>query len=128
MVVADVTVAGVAGGVVGRGATLDATKIGLTGAQSASTIETRRTTGDLSRRCARAAMGRKASDRSGRRTTEGRTTSTEAWRKTSEHRRRTRWRAELSERGSWRGDDRTEQHARGEGEKSSYRHYVFPSN
>jgi hypothetical protein len=122
----------VAVGTVGRGATLDAAKIGLAAAietaQSGSTIETGRTTGDVARRCARAAMGQKASDMSGRRTTEGRTTGTEAWRRTSEHRRRTRWRAELSERGSWRGDDRTEQHARGEGEKSSYRHYVFPSN
>ena len=62
---------------VGRGATLDAAKIGLAAvietAQSGSTIETGRTTGDVARRCARAAMGQKASDRSGRRTTEGKT-------------------------------------------------------
>ena len=74
---ADVTIAGVAVGAVGRGATLDAAKIGLTAAiettQSDSTIETRRTTGDVARRCARGTTGRKASDRSGRRTTEGRT-------------------------------------------------------
>ncbi len=75
--IAGVTISGVAVGAVGRGATLDAAKIGLAATletmQSASTIETRRTTGDLSRRCARAATGRKASDRSGRGTAEGRT-------------------------------------------------------
>ena len=62
---------------VGGGATLDVAKIGLAATleamQSASAIETRRTTGDLSRRCTRAATGRKANDRSGRRTTDGRT-------------------------------------------------------
>ena len=74
---ADVTIAGVAIGAIGRGATLDAAKIGLAATletvQSTRTIRMRRTTGDVARRCARAATGRKASDRSGRRTTEGRT-------------------------------------------------------
>ena len=74
--IAGVTIAGVAVGAVGGGATLDATKIGLAAAletmQSASTIETWWTAGDLSRRCARAATGRKASDRSGRSITQGR--------------------------------------------------------
>jgi len=72
--IAGVAIADVAVGAVGRGATFDAVKIGLAAAiettQSGSAIETRRTTGDLSRRCA---TGR-ASDRSGRRTTEGKTT------------------------------------------------------
>jgi hypothetical protein len=75
--IAGVTIAGVVVGAVGRGATLDAAKIGLAAAnettQSDSTIETRRTTGDVARRCGRKATGWKASDRSGRRTTEGRT-------------------------------------------------------
>src|SRR3984893_6945653 len=48
---ADVTIAGVAIGAIGRGSTLDAAKIGLTAAieatQSGSPIETRRTTGDV---------------------------------------------------------------------------------
>jgi hypothetical protein len=70
---AGVTISGVAVGAVGRGATLDAAKIGLAATietmPSASTIETRRTTGDVARRCARVATG-KAGDRSGRRTTE----------------------------------------------------------
>ena len=74
---AGVTIAGEAVGAVGRAATLDAAKIGLTTAiettQSGSTIETRRTTGDVARRRARGATGRKARDRSGRRTPEGRT-------------------------------------------------------
>ena len=83
---------------VGRGPTLDGAKIGLAAAiktmQSASTIETGRSTGELARRCVRAATGRKASDRSGRRTTQARTagtqtgrrtTGTEAWRRSSEH-------------------------------------------
>src|ERR1700724_3844154 len=85
---ADVTIAGVAIGAIGRGATLDAAKIGLTAAiettQSDSTIKTRRTTGDVARRCGRKAAGWKASDRSGRRTTEGRTAGTEARRRNSE--------------------------------------------
>jgi hypothetical protein len=72
--IAGVTIAGVA---VGRGAILDTAKVGLAAAietmQSASTIETRRTTGDVARRCARGTTGWKASNRSGRRTTEGRT-------------------------------------------------------
>src|ERR1700730_13051649 len=76
--IADVTIAGVAIGAIGRSATLDAAKIGLTAAieatQSGSTIETRRTTGDVARRCARGATGRKASDRPGWRSTKGRTT------------------------------------------------------
>jgi len=76
MAVASVTIAGVAVGAVGRGVTFDAAKIGLAAAveatQSASTLETR-TTGDVARRCARGAAGRKASDRSGRNATEGST-------------------------------------------------------
>jgi hypothetical protein len=75
--IAGVAISSVAAGAIGRGVTLDTAKIGLAAAiettQSGSTIETRRTTGDVARRCARAATGRKASDRSGRRTTEGRT-------------------------------------------------------
>ena len=98
---AGVTVAGVAVGAVGRGATLDAAKIGLAAAietmQSASTIETRWTTGNVARRCAGGTTGWKASNRSGRRTAEGRTagearrgTTGKARRRTSEHGRRTR--------------------------------------
>ena len=72
-----VTISDVAIGAVGRGATLDAAKIGLAATletmQCASTIQMRRTASDVARRCARADTGRKASDRSGRRTTEGRT-------------------------------------------------------
>ena len=103
--------------------------------QSGSAIETRRTTGDLSRRCGREATGWKASDGSGRGTTEGRTagaqtgrrtTGTEAWRRTSKHRRRTRRRAELRQCGSGRCDGGTEQHARGQGDKSLSRHCVHP--
>ena len=135
---ADVTIAGVAIGAIGRGATLDAAKIGLTAAiettQSGSTIETRRTTGDVARRCARGATGRKASDRSGRRTPDGtsaqsrrRTTGTEAWKGTSEHGRRTRGRAELRQCSIGRCDGGTEQDARGEGDKSLLRHCVYPS-
>jgi len=75
--IATVTISSVAAGAIGRGATLDTAKTGLAATletmQSASTLETRRTTRDLSRRCARAGTGRKASDRSDRRTTEGRT-------------------------------------------------------
>jgi hypothetical protein len=75
--IAGVAIADVAVGAVGRGATLDAVKIDLAAAiettQSGSAIETRRTTGDLSRKCGREATGWKASDRSGRGTTEGRT-------------------------------------------------------
>ena len=73
--IARITVAGVAVSAVGRGATFDTAKIGLAATaetmQSTSTIETRRTTGDVARRCARAGTRRKASDGSG--TTEGRT-------------------------------------------------------
>jgi hypothetical protein len=98
---AGVTIAGVAVGAVGRGATLDAAKIGLAAAietmQSASTIETRRTTPNVARRCAGGTTGWKASNRSGRRTAEGRTagearrgTTGKARRRTSEHGRRTR--------------------------------------
>jgi hypothetical protein len=51
---ADVTIAGVAIGAIGRSATLDSAKIGLTAAiettRSGSTVETRRTTGDVARR------------------------------------------------------------------------------
>ena len=75
--IAVVTIADVAAGAVGRGATLDAAKIGLAAAietmQSGCTIETMRTTGEVTPRRGRRATGRKASDRSGRRTTEGRT-------------------------------------------------------
>jgi hypothetical protein len=135
--IAGVTIAGVAVGAVGRGATLDAAKIGLAAAiettQSGSTIETRRTTGDVARRCGREATGWKASDRSGRRTTEGRTTGaearrrttgTEARRRTSECRRRTRGRPELRECGVRRGD--AEQHARGQGQQSFPQHSISP--
>ena len=70
-------ISSVAAGAISRDATLNAAKIGLAATletmQSASTLETRRTTRDLSRRCARAGTWRKASDRSRRRTTEGRT-------------------------------------------------------
>jgi hypothetical protein len=114
---ADVTIAGVALGAIGRGSTLDAAKIGLTAAieatQSGSTIETRRTTGDVARRCARGATGRKGGGRSGQRTTNGRTTGTGARRMTGEHRRRTRRRAELRQSSIGRRDGGTEQHARG---------------
>jgi hypothetical protein len=89
--IAGVTITGVAVGAVGRGATLDTAKIGLATAietmQSASTIETGRTTGDVARRCARGTMGWKASYRSGRRTSEGRTAG-EAWRGTTDEARR----------------------------------------
>ena len=72
-----VTISDVAIGAVGRGATLDAAKIGLAATletmQSASTIQMRRTTSEVARRCARGDTVRKAGDRSGRRTTEGRT-------------------------------------------------------
>jgi hypothetical protein len=135
--IARITVVGVAVSAVGCGATFDAAKIGLAATletmQSASTIEMRRTTGDVARRCARAHTGRKASDRSGRRTTDGtsaqsrwRTTGTEAWR-TSEHRRRTRRRAELRQSRIGRCDDDTEQRARGKGEKGLSRHCVYLS-
>src|ERR1700676_3428837 len=120
---ADVTIAGVAIGAIGRSATLDATKIGLAAAiettQSGRAIETRRATGDVARRCGRKAAGWKASDRSGRRTTEGRTTGTEA-------RRRTRGRPELRECGVRRGDGGAEQHARGQGQQSFPQHSISP--
>jgi hypothetical protein len=73
--IAAVAISSIAAGAVGRSATFDAAKIGLASTaetmQSTSTIETRRTTGDVARRCARAGTRRKASDGSG--TTEGRT-------------------------------------------------------
>src|ERR1700730_5819588 len=135
---AGVTIAGVAVGAVGRAATLDAAKIGLTTAiettQSGSTIETRRTTGDVARRRDRAASGRKARDRAGRRTTKGRTTGVEtrrrtagpyAGRRTSEGRRRTRRRAELRECGTRRGGG-AEHHARGQGQQSFLQHSISP--
>jgi len=68
-----VTISTVAVSAVGRGATLDAAKIGLAATLEAMQSATVRTAGELARRCARAATGRKASDRSGRRTTEGTT-------------------------------------------------------
>src|ERR1700676_3278671 len=71
--IAGVTIAGVAVVSRGRGSPLDAAK-GLAAAvetmQSGCTIETRRTTGDVARRCGRRATRRKASDRRGRSTTE----------------------------------------------------------
>jgi hypothetical protein len=100
--VAGVTVAGVAVGAVVRGASFDTAKVGLAAAiettQSGSTIETRPTTRDVTRRCARRSPWRKARGKSGRRPTEWRTTretrrrttGTEARRRTGEHRRRTR--------------------------------------
>ena len=99
--VAGVTVAGVAVGAVVRGASFDTAKVGLAAAiettQSGSTIETRPTTRDVTRRCARRSPW-KARGKSGRRPTEWRTTretrrrttGTEARRRTGEHRRRTR--------------------------------------
>ena len=133
--VAGVTVAGVAVGAVVRGASFDTAKVGLAAAietpQSGSTIETRRTTGDVTRRSARGAPWRKARGKSGRRTSEGRTTrkslrrtaGTDTGRRTSEHRRRARRRAgQLCKRSTWRESRRTEQHARREGEKSLRRH------
>jgi len=73
---AGVTIADVTVDAVGRGASFDATKTGRSGAietmQSGRTVQMG-TNGKIARRCARAATGRKASDRSGRRTTEGRT-------------------------------------------------------
>jgi hypothetical protein len=58
---AGVTIASVAVGAVRRGAALDAAKIGLTATiettQSGSTIEPRRTTGDVARSCAPGATG-----------------------------------------------------------------------
>jgi hypothetical protein len=101
--VAGVTVAGVIVGAVVRGASFDTAKVGLAAAieamQSGSAIETRRTTRDVTRRCANGAPLRKARGKSGWRTTEGRTTGetrrrttgTEARRRTGEHWRRT-WR------------------------------------
>jgi hypothetical protein len=139
-VAAAIAISSVAAGAIGRGATFDAAKIGLAATletmQSAGTLETRRTTRDLSRRCARAGTWRKASDRSRRRTTDGRTadawtgrrtTGTEARRRTSEHGRRTRRRAELRQCSIGRCDDGSEQYARGQGEKSLSRHFVYPS-
>ena len=99
--VAGVTVAGVAVAAVVRGASFDTAKIGLAAAiettQSRSTIETRPTTRDLMRRCARGPPWRNARGKSGLRTTEGRTTrktrrrttGTKARRRTGEHGRRT---------------------------------------
>src|SRR5262249_53925842 len=75
--VAGETVAGVAVGAVVRAARFDATKVGLTAAiettQSCGAIETRRT-GDVTRRRARGPPWRKARGKSGRRSTQGRTT------------------------------------------------------
>jgi hypothetical protein len=138
--VAGVAVAGVAVGAVVRGASFDTAKVGLAAAiettQSCSTIETRCTTRDVTRRYARGPPWRKARGKSGRRTTErrttrktrGRTTGTEARRRTGEHRRRTRRRAgQLCKCCIWRDRRGTEQHARREGEKSLHRHCVSPS-
>jgi hypothetical protein len=128
-------ISSVAAGAISRGATFDAAKIGLAATletmQSANTIETRRTTGDVARR---GHTGRKVGDRSSRRTADGtsaqsrrRTTGTEAWRRTSEHGRRTWRRAELRQSRVGRYDDDTEQRARGKGEKGLSRHCVYPS-
>jgi hypothetical protein len=101
-----VTIADVTVDAVGRGASFDATKTGRSAAietmQSGRTVQMG-TNGKIARRCARAATGRKASDRSGRSITQGRaagetrrrTTGNGARRRASEHRRRTRRRAEL---------------------------------
>jgi hypothetical protein len=136
--VAGVTVAGVGVGAVVRGASFDTAKAGLAAAiettQSCSTIETRRT-GDVTRRYACGPPWRKARGKSGRRTTEGRTTrktrrrttGTEARRRTGEHRRRARRRTgKLRKRCTWRKRRGTEQHARRESEKSR-RHGVSPN-
>jgi hypothetical protein len=99
--VASVTVAGVGVGAGVRGASFDTAKVGLAAietTQSCSTIETRRTARDVTRRCARGLPWPKARGKSGRRTTKGRTTretrrrttGTETRRRTGEHRRRTR--------------------------------------
>jgi hypothetical protein len=89
--IAGVNVAGVTVGAVGGGATLDAAKACLTAAvetmQSASTIETRRITGDVPRRRGQRATRRKASDRSDQSTAEGRTAGAQA-RWVEDHRRR----------------------------------------
>jgi hypothetical protein len=85
--------------------------------QCTSTLQVRRTTGGTARSYA---TRRKASEgRCGRRTT-----GTEAWRRTSEHRRRTRRRAELRQRGIGRCDGGAEHYARGQGDKSLSRHCV----
>jgi hypothetical protein len=136
--VAGVTVAGVVVGAVVRAASFDTAKVGLAAAiettQSCSTVETRRT-GDVTRRYARGPPWWKARGKSGRRTTEGRTTrktrrratGTEARRRTGEHRRWARRRAgQLCKRRKWLERRGTEQHARKEGEKSLRRHCVSP--
>jgi hypothetical protein len=130
--VAGVAVAGVAVGAVGRGASFDTAKVDLAAAiettQSRSTIETRPTTRDLMRRCARGPPWRKAHGKSRRRAarrrttreTRRRTTGTEArrrtagaetWRRTGKHRWRARRRSELRECGVRHGDDGAEQYA-----------------
>ena len=128
--VVGITIAGVAVGAVGRGASFDATKTGRSAAietmQSGRTV-LMATTGKIARRCARAATRRNASDRSGWRTTEWKTagetrrraTGNGARRSTSEHRRRTRGRAELRQCRVGRCDGGAEQHARGQGKNRS---------
>ena len=72
------------------------------------------------RRCHEEVRPRAAGGKSGRRTTEGRTTrktrrratGTEPWRRTGEHRWRTRRRSELRECGGGGHDSGAEQHAR----------------
>jgi hypothetical protein len=70
--VAGVTIADVTVGAVGRGASFDATKTGRSAAietvQSGWTVQMV-TTGKIARRYARAATGRKTSNKSGRTTT-----------------------------------------------------------
>lgn len=142
MAIAGVTVPGVARAV-GRGASLDATEIGLSAAietpQSGSAVETRetrRSTWDIARRCARGAAGRKASGRCVRRTTKRwtagaqtwrRTTGAETWRGTGEGGRRTRWRPKLRECSTWRDKCGAEHHGCGQHQKSLFRHGVCPS-
>jgi hypothetical protein len=104
---AGVTVSGVAIPARGRDATLDATKIHLSAAvetvRSGSTVETREmrwSNCDIARRCARSDTKRRTAAAQTRR----RATRAETGRGTSEGWRRTRRRAELSERGTGRDE------------------------
>jgi hypothetical protein len=111
-----VTISSVAVGAVGRGATFDATELRRSAAietvRSDSTVEARemrRTTRDIARRCARSITKRRTAGARTRR----RATGAETRRGTSEAWRRTRGRAELRERGTWREDGGAENHAHG---------------
>jgi hypothetical protein len=109
-----VTISSVAVGAVGHGATFDATELRRSAAietvRSDSTVETRemrRTTCDIVRRCARSNTKSRAAGAQARR----RATGAETRRGTSEGWRRTRRRAELRERGTWRDECGAEHHA-----------------